>query len=499
MSAAAWQFLNMRFIPEVECASVGAVDIQAKRAYSHFKGFQRKAGREFVVSSLMSETIWNEEQKYEVLTGSKNSVNGPHPMKVHRDEVDLMDKVVFQESLQMEKSKRDSKGNVIPRQTLITSTRKTSDGLMQELLDSVAEAEEGGRKPPYKIYTFCIKEVVENQPNCRVAYPDLPEDQMCDCHLIQKDEWSEGKPRTLDTVCNGLFAKSDGFVPLEDLQQTFLTSSKAMWDAQQECKRPYAEDISIESWSQERHGIFEGFEPDPDNGPIYQGIDFGGTNPHAVEWGQILDFEIEVTGYDGQPMRIPQNSLVLFDELYIAEIGNYQLADLIVEKEREYKKVWPKFRIRGRFADPQAKAARLDFKHHDPPLVCSWPTVTRDREEHFKRLNHRVTSGLFFVVLNRCPMFVEEIEAWNIKNKSFDHAMDSGLYLASNVQQAEKKREGEKHIEQPQVRRKKVGRGIPNQFRDDHPGAVPSPLHQERGIPVDEQWRFKMGQPHEMK
>src|SRR5438876_3082959 len=34
--AALWQFLNMRFIPEVACISVGAQEIQAKRAYSYF-------------------------------------------------------------------------------------------------------------------------------------------------------------------------------------------------------------------------------------------------------------------------------------------------------------------------------------------------------------------------------------------------------------------------------------------------------------------------------
>lgn len=488
MTAAAWQFLNMRFIPEVECASVGAVDIQAKRAYQHFKTFQRKAGSDYVISSLLSETIWSKEQKYEVLTGSINSVNGPHPQKVHRDEVELMDPKVFQESLQMEKSKRTSEGTIIPRQTLITSTRKRSDGIMQELLDECKMAIKEGRKPPYKVYTFCIKEVVETQPSCRMAYPDLPEDDKCDCNLVKKGEWQEGVDRTLDTVCNGAFAKSDGFVPLTDLQTTFLTSSKAMWDAQQECKRPYAEDISIEAWSQERHGIYKGFEPDPDNGPIYQSIDFGGTNPHAVEWGQILDYEVEVTGYDGMPKRIPQGSLVLFAEIYIAEIGNWQLADLIVAQEDAIRARWPKFKIAGRFADPQAKAARLDFRHHNPPLACSWPTVTRDREEHFKRLNQRVKDGLFYVVLDDCPMFVEEIEAWNIKNKEFDHAMDSGLYMASNVWVAEKKRK--ESSEELPTSKQRDNRNSPRQFDDTVPGAKRSPLHSVRNqLPDSEKWR----------
>lgn len=495
MSAALWQFLNMKFIPEVECASVGAVDIQAKRAYQHFKTFQRKAAQELVVTSLLSETIWNQEQKYEVLTGSINSVNGPHPQKVHRDEVDLMDKKVFQESLQMEKSKKTSEGEVIPRQTLITSTRKTTDGLMQELLDSVEEAISSGRRPPYKVYTYCIKEVVENQPTCRVAFPDLPDEQKCDCDTIQKGEWSEDEPRTLDTVCNGLFAKSQGFVPLSDLQVTFATTSKAMWDAQQECKRPYSEDVSIEAWAQERHGIRSGFEPDPDNGPIYQGIDFGGSSPHAAIWGQILEFEIEVFGYDGQPKRIPEGSLVIFHEVYLANVGNIPFADAIVDAEREFKRKWPKFRVRGRFADPQASAAKKDFRDHAPPLLCTWPTVTRDREEHFKRLNQRVKDDLFYAVLDACPMFVEQVEVWNIlntgKKKTFDHSIDATLYLASNIEKVT--RDNVTDIPEIQGRRK-IGPGIPNQFDDTVPGSRPSELHVEK-LPDSEQWRMTFGLP----
>jgi len=489
-TSAVWQFLNMRFEPEVECASVAAVEIQAKRAYQYFKGYQRKAASEAVLESKITETVWKTGfgDKYEILTGSLASVNGPHPQRVHRDEVELMDKRVYQESLQMEASKLNSNNDTINVQTLVTSTRKTSDGLMQELLDECKEAVETGRRPPFTVYQFCVKEVIQNQSDiCRVANPDLPDELACDCHLVQKGEFEEGNPRTLDKICNGAFAKSGGFKPLQDIQHTFVTSSPAMWDAQQECKRPYTEDISFENLSRERHGIYD-FIFDPENGPVYQGIDVGGTSPHAIEWGQLLHFEIEVTGYDGEPKRIPEGSIVMFKEIYVAEIGNLKLADLIVATERNLARKFGKFKVSGRFADPQAKLLRLDFKDHNPPLKCSWPIITRDREEHFKRLNDRINDDTFFFVVDECQMFIEEAEVWNInKNrKEFDHAVDSSLYLVSNIEASEKIgiEEGKKHT--PSTI-KKVNIQAPNPFNDSIPGVKGSKFREVEM--KDEKWR----------
>lgn len=484
-TASLWHFLNMRFVPQVECISVGAQDIQSKRAYAHFKKYQRKAARQFVDTSLMSETIWIGGEKYEILTGSIGSVNGPHVPKVHRDEVDLMDKQVYQESLQIEKSARDNEGNLIPIQSLITSTRKSTDGLMQELIDNSKVAVQAGRKAAHKIYMYCIKETIENQPTCRVAFPDLPDEEKCECHTIQNGEFSEGEPRTFDKVCGGLLAKAQGFTPIEDAHQTFITSSKAMWDAQQECKRPYSEDITLEEFDRERHGIRE-FEPDPDNGMIFMSADIGAAVPHAVEWGQVLDYEIEVKGYNNQPKRLRPGTIVVFDEIYIAEIGNQELADLIIDTEREYKKRYPKFRVRGRFVDPQAKITRLDFKRHDPPLFCTWPAITREREEHLKRLYPRVRDDYFAVSLDRSPMFIEEVEVWNINEnrKKFDHAVDSVLYLVSNIHMLiDSGEQNKKRTATPGINQKTV-RTMP---------AVKLRSPEQELFAEDQQWRRKFG------
>jgi hypothetical protein len=341
-----------------------------------------------------------------------------------------------------------------------------------------------------RVYTVCIKECVETQKGCRVAYPNLPEDQKCDCQLVQNGEWDENKPRTFDTICNGDLAKSDGFVPLSDAQNTFIKSSKAVWEAQQECKRPYIEDITLDNFHREKHGI-KNFVLDPANGPIYQGVDFGGTNPHAVEWGQFLRYEVRVLAYDGTEKLIPEGAFVLFDEAYISEIGNEKLGRLVISTERDLMRESGKFLVSGRFADPQAKSARLAWG--ELGMRCSWPVITRDKEELTKVLRDRIEDGLFYVSLDNCPMFIEEVEAWNIrtaKRQNFDHAVDATLYLVANAEAKEKREGGSQEGDLPDVRNRTIK--LPNQFNDDN-----IPVHRggrqikttDTKLPDDESWR----------
>lgn len=730
------------------------------------------------------------------------------------------DYIVTHNSLMMESSKKTPDGEFIKAQTLVTSTRKTSDGLMQKIIDECEEAKREGRKPPFRIYNICIKDVIEQVPNCREAYPDLPEEEKCQCHLVQNGEWDDGRPRLFSDVCGGILANAQGYKPITDAHTIFLKSSKHKWEAQQENKRPYVEDITFPEFSRERHGIRE-FELDPANGPIYCSIDFGGcydedtevltkrgwlkfkdttpedefaslnpetelveyqkprsyiekqhfghmeryknkdidllvtpnhkmfvapvsgdptgkwelirsdqtpkssrmsktsnglkdsnryvpddrfspeewaafmgiwlaeghthlgktpngnerktgvigithytednlnyikqileskgiktrksstgqllfndkkifsmlrefggacdkyipayikewdkdllllfldwydrgdgdgrriytcskqmaddlqeiamyagyaanisvrppkessirgrkirgnhpqyvvsinktqvkprihnkpheketktivskeewagrkvycvelpkyhtlyvrrngkavwcgnSNPHAVEWIQVLDYEIEVIGYNGQPKRLKEGTRVLFDELYVAEIGNKKLADLIVEKEMMYRRLNQGFKVAGRFADPQAKAARLDFRDHRPPLVCSWPAVTRDREEHVKRMRDILVDNLFVVDVERCEMFCEEIEVWHQRNKKFDHAVDATLYNVSNIYALEVSND-RKSFETPAHMSKNHTYG-PTPFGDDSiPVARKSPLRSARSL-----------------
>ena len=92
--------------------------------------------------------------------------------------------------------------------------------------------------------------------------------------------------------------------------------------------------------------------------------------------------------------------------------------------------------------------------------------MTRDREVHFTRLRERINDDLFYVDTGTCPMFCEEIEVYNFKNKDFDHMHDAVAYLNSNLYALLKK--GKQGTGVP-THKDKAPIQRPNQFSDKIP------------------------------
>lgn len=436
-------YLNGKFKAGIEGFTFGATEAQSKRAYAHLKDLIRKKNDDEIESSLESMTKWKNGSSVEIVPGTIRAVNGPHPQVVHADEVELMDEDVFYESRNMAQSKTID-GRFLRAQNIITSTRKRAAGLMQRLVDEVMDAELQGKEPPYKLYTWCIFETAQNVPNCQKANPDLPPGKRCPCDTIKRGKLDGGVDRTLADVCNGRLARSQGWIDFDDVIKLFMSNTPEMWEAQQECKKPSTSGMVVPSFTRERHCI-KNFEVDPGNGPIYQGIDFGGTNPHAVLFVQVLEHEVDVEMWSGGTKRLRQGTHVYFDEIYKAEISNNKLADLICDRELAWRKAAPGFKVHSRFCDPQGKAARLDLRNHNPALPSVWYT-TRDVREHIKLVNELYNDDMIVIDASRCLMMVEEIEAWHypkgrsssvddpeIPVNDFDHAMSAMRYSIANI------------------------------------------------------------------
>jgi hypothetical protein len=187
--------------------------------------------------------------------------------------------------------------------------------------------------------------------------------------------------------------------------QKFKQNSMATWEAQQECSRPETELNYLRGFSEERHGV-RNYDAEPENGPVYMAVDWGGTNPHAVNWYQHLEQDIEALDYNGNIIRLIEGTLVCFDEIYVAEIGVKELARQVKLKEQVWRQRHRGWEVRARFADPQGKMARLDFK--DEGLRTVWNT-TRDFDTQVEWLvRDYYEPGLVKVDVNRCPMFVLE-------------------------------------------------------------------------------------------
>lgn len=450
-------WLNSRFKPGVESCTFGATEAQSLRAYAHLRHWiydeeaTRKSGkavlRPEVTSSLMRETIFANGSRVEVLPGTPAAVNGPHPQKAHADEIELMDDGTWRESRNMTVSKRLPDGRVIKPQDIATSTRKGPNGRMQQLIDEIEAAVTAGFKPPRALYVWCIKETASQVKNCQVACPELPSGERCECHTIRKGTWEDGTPRLLSDVCKGDFHRSRGWQPYGDVVKQFTENDADTFEVQQLCAKPEMRHHYVPTWDDNRH-LIRDFEPDPENGPIFQAVDWGGTNPHAVNWYQLLKFEVEATAWrleDGvkQRVRIKEGTIVVFDEIYISEIGNDRLGDLVLAKERDYIRRWgPRWSVYERYADPQGKAARADWKAKG--LKCSW-RATREFDEHIKLVMDLFDDDAIRVVGEKCPMFVREIKEWRADPNTgkqidtFNHCMSEFRYLLANVKKIRNK------------------------------------------------------------
>lgn len=440
--------LNSKFKPGTDSLTVGAVENQARRCYMHLDKLVKKLGPDEerqIAKSTQTDTLWKTGSRVEILPGTINAVNGPHPQKLHLDEVELFDPEVYQEAMNMPQSRMiEGTDTMIKAQVIKTSTRKRGNGLMQEQINEIEEALLNGFKPPTDLYTWCIMETAKGVPNCACLNPSLPEEQQCPCAGVPKGHWDNGSVRTLKDVCGGRLGKSTGWIPINDVINTFQSVSRPVWEAQQECKRPSNEGLVVPQFSRDRHTI-RNWDAVPDYGPIFMSVDFGGTNAHAVNWYQVLRYDVKWHNAHGAEFTIPEGSLICFDGIYRSEIGNLQLAKMIVNRELAWRQRHRSWRVRVRFYDPQAKAAKLDFARHSPPLRLVF-YATREVKEHVKNIVELVDDDKFFVDAERCPDFIDEIESWHYPKQrpgmlddpekpvdDFDHCMSNFRYCVANL------------------------------------------------------------------
>lgn len=442
-SASIVHTLNGLYKRDFDSASAGAIMAQSNRAYEHFQKFMKNFPQG-IISSTISKTRFVLGGMLEVVAGTVASLNGIHVQLLHLDELEIFDPSALEEAKNIPLSKKLEDGTTYNTQVIVTSTRKRPGGPVQKTLDQIEEAMAKGEEPPYKLYKWNCYDVAENVPNCRVANPDLPEDEKCQCHKVISGKWDDGTTRSFDQACGGKLAHSEGWITLDTLKNIFRTSTRDTWEAQQECLKPSREGLMYPTFNKELHGI-RGYQPRPEYGNIYQGIDPGGTNPTAVIWVQVLRVAVEVTRYDGKKIIIPEGSRVAFKEIYKAELSNSEIADEITYIENTYKSIYPGWEVADRFADPAAKAARLEYKKHPSKLITHF-YATREVEEHVKTIRYLIDNDLLYADLGECPMWFEEIDVYRRQDdkpgfedksekpvKDMDHLMDATRYCIGNI------------------------------------------------------------------
>lgn len=435
--AAVCHFLRAVFEPGSEGVSVGAIEQQAIRAYRHLLdllkrdgGFARAEDHPLVESSVRRETRFVNGSEVGVIIGTVQGVNGPHPQLTHMDEIDVIqDRRVWTESRHMTQSKGS-----IPGVDLVTSTRKSPVWLMQELLDEVKQAEHEGHEPPHVVFSWCVFEAAENVPNCGNG---------CGCEKVVKGSWDDGSPRSFESVCRGRLKRAGGWMPLEDVQQKFVKTDRDSWEAQEECLRPSTEGLVLSRFRRDRQCV-RWYEPDPANGQIFTSTDFGATNPSGTLWLQILDRDVLVhdihqTQSEEPRKLMKRGSVVVFDELYRAEVGDNQLHDMIREREAEWRRRFldfPSSDYVRRFYDEQGRGAVLNWQKRGFLMVR---VTGKSTQRDINALVELVDDDMLFISLPRVEMLPLEIQGWRWKpgrQTFFDfpnHSLDALRYGVANL------------------------------------------------------------------
>lgn len=470
-------FLNSTYKPGCESLSFGATEGQGRRCYGHIEDWcyekEPETGRRLEIvkpfirdKPLKAHTTWKTGSVVEVVAGSENAVSGPHPAKAHADEIDLMEVGVWNQSRGMAVTNRATGplpsfmkrfNGMIPPQDIATSTRNSTKGLMQDILDEIEEDVKNGDMAVFDLYSWCIWETIQEVPNCRNAEVGEREARLmelgmdpgslCNCNRVAKGKNQNGSKRTLQQACGiaGMCEKGHeakgfrarGWKPYIDLAQTFKRNTAGTWMLQHECRHGRDEHVYIEDWSLGDYGIRH-YEPHPLYGPIYQGVDWGTTHPASVLWFQYLESEVPALDFNYQPIWLAPGTYVLFKEIYVSGLGPDMLAQRVVAVENLYRREFSGWEVKARFCDPQGKGERITFANHG--LKSSWPFKTRNKERMIDIVQNIVVDDRFAVDAEQAPMFCEEVEVWQKKpetGKELDknnHAMAAWRYGISNAE-----------------------------------------------------------------
>lgn len=459
-------YMLCKYVADHEAAQLGAIQRQADKAFEYLTKFTQerikdKDGNtikrikpEILGEPMQKGIYWKNGSSDSTVVATVTGVNSPHPNTVHADEYDLMEQKVIDQLGNVSSSTLLPDGTRIPALDVIVSTRKTMHGPMQRLIDEISEAEEKGYEASYKLYAHCVFEISEEVPMCR-SVPDEQRrarlielgrdpDEVCSCEKAVKGEWADGVPRTLESVCRGKFFRSRGWMSYGDVKRKFRKNPQAVWEAEMECRRPMADGLYLPAWSRSRY-VTNGWTPRPEYGPVYLGVDWGGTALNFVLWSQFLLLPVSIRKRDGTEVEIPRFSYVVFDELYDAEAGATRLADMVVAREVSWRRQVPGFFVQKRFADMAGKQARNDWKQHTPSLPTTWALPSREFEPMVRCLQGLVEDQRYWVD-ERCSRHIDDIESWRQKNgkelhDDASHSMAAARYLHANAEALQKRRQ----------------------------------------------------------
>ena len=215
--------LDSFFKNDCETKILGGSGEQSLRMYAHIKDL---SGDQIVAEPLSgyidgevltTRTSTTHGSTIQILTASSRSVRGPHPQRLKLDEIDEFELAIYQAALLIPISKKGIKAA-----THIYSTMHKPFGLMQTVVEGAAES-------GYKVYKWCIMDVLEKCVGRDCKTCDLWED------------------------CQGRAQEADGDYSIEDAISAKRKTATDTWRAEMLCQIPSQEGLIYKEFDPTRH------------------------------------------------------------------------------------------------------------------------------------------------------------------------------------------------------------------------------------------------------
>lgn len=250
MLGAAATLLDLLFRPGVQVRVLGGSLAQSEKMYEHLRALLdrpvfRGGGGVLAGEPTARRVVLANGSRVELLAGSQRSVRGTRVHILRCDEVEEMDRDVW-EAAQLVTRSGECGGEVVRGRIEALSTMHRVGGLMASLTAGSERVSMGDPSPTpdaarmtgtsgRKLYRWNALDVVARCPEA------LP----CDGCVLWDD-------------CGGRAKQAGGFVPVSDLIQSRSRVSDRVWESEMMCRRPVTRDCVYYQFSRARHVLGKG-------------------------------------------------------------------------------------------------------------------------------------------------------------------------------------------------------------------------------------------------
>jgi len=349
---------------------------QSQKSYKAMNNFWDYTGLENELLKdppLISETRWKNGSKVHILTASEKSVRGGHPQNLILDEVDEMDREIFEASLSQPQSKHGIKSSIN-----IFSTNHKFGGTMDFALQMANER--GG----FKLYKWCIWDTLESCKDYK-------------CSTCPLSRYCPGKQ----------MKEANGYYKIDDFIKKLSQLSEYVLQIEWFCHKVGRSDLVYgNEFDYDLHMVDIEFNPSKD---VYLSIDWGGSNPFSIGVWQNFD----------------ELGWVRVDEIYQGHTTNSKIL-----KEAKNRRWWKN--IRGGVADPSRNDLFQEWEQEGIILEKANNDVEAGIEAVRNALKP-VKGNPKIYFSKKCQDIVREFKSYTEKNgkpvKENDHAMDEMRYF----------------------------------------------------------------------